>query len=371
MTSSRKTPDRKHVPADRARVRFHILYRLAPILILVSLLIMGLGRSAAPTAEELYREAERLIGEGRTEEAAARLKEAVALDPNHWMGLCRLGEIQAAAKQYAPAEQSLKDAVTLHPANGACQSRLAQVLLLVNKVQEAERALEMAAALLPDDEGVLYNLARVYEVTGRIDRAIETYARHLAVAPNNPRAEGEHLKLARMMAGSAQSAGAIDHYRAFLSLQPGRNDVRAEMAAGLMSASRFEEALPEFDRVIASGSVDAAALANAGSIHLLRGDLQIALDLLDRAVKADPNPIPPRLARATALAQMGDHAAAVEVLQGVTAGDPVNNRAWFLLGQSLMKLGRVEEARAALERHRAIHEKIMRERMSAEPQGHP
>jgi len=347
-----------------------MLRRCAPILIVMSRLSMGLGWSAAPTADELYREAERLIGEGRTQEAAARLKETVALDPNHWMGLCRLGEMQAAAKQYAPAEESLRAAVTLHPGNGACQSRLAQVLLLVNKVQEAERALERAAELLPEDEGVLYNLARVYEVTGRIDRAIETYTRHLAVAPNNPRAEGEHLKLARMMAGAGQTGGAIDQYRAFLSLQPGRSDVRAEMAAGLMSVSRYEEALAEFDRVIASGSADAAALANAGSIHLLRGNLQVSLDLLERAVKADPQPIPPRIGLATALAQMGDHARAVEVLQGVTAGDPENNRAWFLLGQSLMKVGRVEEARAALERHRAIHEKIMRERMTDKPEGH-
>ena len=371
MTPSSETADREHARAARAHVRFHSTHRSASVLLVVSLIATSFGCSAVPTADELYREAERLIGEGRTEEAAARLKEAVALEPTHWMGLCRLGEIQAAAKQYTAAEESLKAAVRLHPGNGACQSRLAQVLLLVNKVPEAERALEKAADLLPDDEGVLYNLARVYEVTGRIDRAIETYTKHLAGAPNNPRAEGEHLKLARMMAESGKSMGAIDHYRAFLSFQPGRNDVRAEMAAGLMSASRFEEALAEFDRVIASGTADAAALANAGSIHLERGDLQIALDLLDRAVKADPDPIPPRLALATALAQTGDHTRAVDVLQGVTAGDPQNNRAWFLLGQSLMKLGRVEEARAASERHRAMHETIMRERMSNKPQGHP
>ena len=345
--------------------------RWASLFLVVSCIATALGWSDAPSPDDLYREAERLIGEGRTEEAAARLKETVALDPNHWMAYCRLGEIQASAKQYALAEQSLEAAVALHPTNGACQSRLAQVLLLLNKVQEAERALEIAVNLLPDDEGVLYNLARVYEVTGRTDRAIETYAKHLAAAPNNPRAEGEHLKLARLMAGAGQSAGAIDHYRAFLSLQPGRNDLRSELAEGLMSASRYDEALVEFDKVIASGSANAASLANAGSIHLLKGDLPTSLELLERAVKADPQPIPPRLGLATALAQSGDHARAVEVLQRLTADDPENNRAWFLLGQSWMKLGRVEEARAALERHRAIHEKIMRERMSETPQGHP
>ncbi len=371
MTPPRVTAYRKPLPAAHAQMRFHIPHRLAPVLVVAWLHTTALGWSGAPTADELYREAERLIGEGRTDEAAARLKETVALDPNHWMGLCRLGEIEALAKQYVDAEESLKAAVALHPDSGACQSRLAQVLLRLDKVQEAERALEIAASLLPDDEGVIYNLTRLYEMTGRIDRAIETYAKHLAADPDNPRAEGEHLKLARMMAKAGQSAGAIDHYRAFLNLQPGRNDVRAEMGAGLMSASRYDEALAEFDRVITSGSADAAALANAGSIHLLRGELPISLDLLDRAVKADPIPIPPRLALATALAQTGDHTRAVEVLQGITAGDPENNRAWFLLGQSLMKLGRVEEARSALERHRAIHETIMRERMSNKPQGHP
>lgn len=157
----------------------------------------------------------------------------------------------------------------------------------------------------------------------------------------------------------------------FLASKPERHDVRAEMATALMQASRYPEALAQFDEVIAAGAADAKTLSGAGSICLLMKRLDRAVDLLGRAVRADPEDIPIRIAFATALARSGDHEHAVQVLESVTRDDPENNRAFFLLSRSLTKLGRTEEARRALERHQRIHEAIMRERMSGEARGHP
>ena len=344
------------------------------VLALIGMLLFCGGpvlRAAPETPDEIKGRADRAMAAGSTDEALALYGQALTLDPNHWPSLCRMGEIHAASRKYAEAEQELRKAVAINPGSGLCLSRLAQVLLVTEKPAEAEPFLQRAAELLPSDEGVLFNLARLYETTGRTEQALAAYQKYLAAAPASQRAPTAHLKVARMLSDSRKTDASVDHYRAFLKAQPSRMEVRAELGGLLMAASRYKEALVEYDQVLASGVADGAILANAGALCLLLEDTPRALDLLDRAVKADPAPIAPRIGLATVLAKTGDHERAVSLLSAVVKDEPDNNRAWFLMGQSLMKLGRTAEARSALQRHQEIHEKIMKERMSGGAQGHP
>ncbi|HET9481062.1 MAG TPA: tetratricopeptide repeat protein [Candidatus Polarisedimenticolia bacterium] len=326
---------------------------------------------APATADEHYARANELLVAGRPEEAAASLRAAIALDPNHWQSHCRLGEIHAASRRMEEAEQELRKAVAINPDAGPCLSRLAQVLLAGERLQEAEPLLARAAGLMSQDESVLFNLGRLYERTSRPELAVEIYRRQLDAAPAGRRSAATTLKVARLLSSLGKPADAAQYFREYLEGDAGRHDVRAELAASLFSASRYDEAMAEYDILIGAGAADAAALSNAGSICLLKQQLPRAVELLDRAVAGSPREIPPRIALAMALAQSGDHERTVTVLRGVTADDPENGRAWFLMGQSLLKLGRAQEGREAIARHQSIHEKLMRERMSGKPEGHP
>ena len=346
-------------------------FRAPAVITLIVVLAWQAVRAGPETPDEVKGRADQALAAGRTEEALSLYQQALTLDPNHWPSLCRMGEVHAASRRYAEAEQELRKAVAINPDSGTCLSRLAQVLLVNEKASEAEPFLLRASELLPSDEGVLFNLARLYETMSRPEQSLAVYQRYLAAAPSSPRAATAHLKVARLLAGARQTDAAVDNYRAFLKLQPGKPEVRAELGALLMGASRYKEALAEYEMVLAAGIADGPTLANAGALCLLLQDVPRALDLLDRSVKTDPTPIAPRIGLATVLAQTGDHARAVSLLSAVVKDEPENNRAWFLLGQSLMKLGRADEARAALQRHQEIHEKIMKERMSGEAQAHP
>lgn len=323
------------------------------------------------TPDEVKGRADQALTAGQTEQALSLYRQALTLDPNHWPSLCRMGEIHAASRRYPEAEEALRRAVAINPNSGPCLSRLAQVLLVGERAAEAEPFLARAVELLPNDEGVLFNLARLYETTGRPEPALAVYQKYLAAAPASQRASTAHLKVARMLAETRQTAAAVENYRAFLRAQPGRVEVRAELGSLLMGASRYKEALAEYDLVLAAGISDGPTLANAGAVCLLLQDMPRALELLDRAVKADPAPTATRIGLATVLAQTGNHERAVSLLSSVVTDDPEDTRAWFLMGQSLMKIGRTDEARAALERHQAIHEKIMKSRVSGQAQGHP
>jgi len=348
---------------------------LARVFVLCCCVAAGAAVTPAPAAEtpdELYARGQQALAAGRAEEAVSLFRQALAIDPDHWESLCRVGEIQAASRRFAEAEASLERAVSIRPDSGPCQSRLAQVLLVNGKMDEAEKALQRASALMPDDSAVLFNLARLYDNTDRPEQAVEVYRKFLAVDPQGRRSAAARLRLARLLVQVLKPEDAIDYYRTYLAGQPDIPEVRAELAAALMRASRYNEAMAEYDRVFAAGVADAPSLSNAGAIALLLHDLPRAVELLGRAVEADPKDIAARIALATALAQSNDNERAVTVLRTVTRDEPENMRAYFLLGQSLMKLGRTEEARQALERHREIHEAIMKERMSSDkPEGHP
>lgn len=344
---------------------------LAALLAVALLAAADPVRASAQSADERLAEAERLIAAGQADQAIVLLNEALALDPRHWRSLCRLGEAQMAAKRLPEAEKALREAVAIQPDAVPCLSRLAQILLMSERLSEAEPFLARAAALSPADASLIFNLARLYEQTERSEEAIESYRRFLAVSPPGPRAATARLKVARILASASRPLEAFEHYRAYLADQPDRHEVRAEYALHLMGASRYEESLAEYERVIAAGAADGVAYGNAGSICLLRHDLQRAVPFLEKAVSADPKEIPRRIGLGTAYAQSGEHARAVEVLRSVTVDDPVNTRAWFLMGQSLIKLGRADEGRQALDRHREIHEAIMKERMSGGAEGHP
>ncbi len=320
--------------------------------------------AAQQRADALYAEAEQLLAAGRSEEAAARLREAIASDPRHWRSHCALGQILASASRLEEAEAALEASVAVHP-DPSCMAVLAQVLLVGEKLERAEQVLRRAAALDGAAESVLYNLARLLDRSERLEEAVEVWERYIAVATDPARLAVARLRAARILVLLGRPVDAIERYRAALQSDPGKHDVRAELAAALMQASRIDAAWSEYEILLAAGAADAAALSNAGSICQLRRDLPRAVELLSRSVAMDRSSTPTRIALALAQAQSGQDAAAIGTLEAIVADDPENVKAWFLMGQSLRKVGRIEEAQKALQRHEQIHEKIMRERMAA------
>lgn len=351
----------------RTRARVATLLSAMAMAALIASEVADEAQGDQQQADALYAEAELLLSSGRSEEAAARLREAIASDPRHWRSHCALGQILAAASRLQDAEASYETSVAIHP-DPSCMARLAQVLLVQEKLERAEDVLRRAAALDGAAESVLYNLARLLDRSERFEEAVEVWERFIAVAADPARLVAARVRAARIYVLLGRPVDAIVPYRAALAADPGKNDVRAELASALMQSSRLDEAWSEYEILIAAGTLDAAGLSNAGSLCQLRGDLPRAVELLSRSVAMDRSSIPTRIALAMAQAQSGQDAAAIATLEAVVADNPEHVKAWFLMGQSLRKVGRLEEARKALQRHEQIHEKIMRERM-AEPGG--
>jgi len=121
-----------------------------------------------------------------------------------------------------------------------------------------------------------------------------------------------------------------------------------------LAEGEYREALwlvPPGARHPAAARLRAAAMAALGRIAAERGELQVALEQLGRAVQESPDSPQRALLleeRAGLLWQGGQSAAALRDLEQARAADPHRFRAAFQQAEYLRRLGRLDEAEALL-----------------------
>lgn len=156
-------------------------------------------------------------------------------------------------------------------------------------------------------------------------------------------------------------AGVAESLRlARQAVQLGRDDARVLAIAGFIigyGAHDFDNADQLIDRALAVNPNSYAALGSKAWAHIFWGDPTKAEELLDAAERMSPrDPFHYLLqtARAAALYQTDRFAEAEVQARAATLSNPAFDTSRQFLVASLVELGRVEEARAALSELRAI-----------------
>src|SRR5690349_14695134 len=113
-----------------------------------------------PTVKELVDEGVRFHDQGRYDEAIARYKQALAIEPDSSLALYELSNTYLAAKRYALCEEAgrkgLKKPGDLE---GPMYAMVASCLSSAGKPQEALRAFEDALNKHPNDAMLNFNIA--------------------------------------------------------------------------------------------------------------------------------------------------------------------------------------------------------------------
>lgn len=162
------------------------------------------------------------------------------------------------------------------------------------------------------------------------------------------------LRLQRVNNDSRAVITGEAHLRRFLETRPKHYEARRMLAAVLLSQHRFGEAIAEANRARAADPRDAWNYGVIGDGYLELGDYQRAFEAFDRMGQLTPGPS--AYARTSyALEIKGDLDGAFEFMRmaadGTSPNDP-ESQAWHFsqLGDLLMQLGRIGEARVAFER---------------------
>ncbi len=301
-----------------------------------------------------------LLQQGRTQEAASSLRQALDLGLNHpvLVSLFCDALLQSyPGQEIEEVEVRLSARLEKEPWDNAARLILAEYWLGLERVRESLEQLETILEVQPDhvealylsgkalkslgqarasgvrlsraavrlqslaagtapDSGTLYQLSLVYLEMGELDRAIESIRKALDLSPEDPLF---HITLARFLAQDWNTQGALQHYRKAVELAPSSYSVLSQYGLELARRDLNHEAVDILNR----------ALAVRPNYPLLMEISRILL-LLDRRVEAKPF-----LKQAVELA-------------------PEQPQAYYYLGRQAQSFGDYEEAarlyRSALER---------------------
>ena len=118
------------------------------------------------TAGSLFREGQRLLGEGQPEEALAKFEQSAELDDEQIATFTYIGNIAILLERYDKAETAFRKAIELEPDKGSGYSDLCRALSLQKKHDDALRACDEGVRLAPDSDVAVSTRIGAMEAAG-------------------------------------------------------------------------------------------------------------------------------------------------------------------------------------------------------------
>lgn len=225
---------------------------------------------------------------GNAEAARYRYEEALGLDPQLWeartalaWALRRLGEDEQALDE-------LNRVLDARPDDVKARLRRADLYRSLQQIDPALRDLEHALELQPESSEIHLRRAELLAEAGERNEAIIAYRRALELPMQRSDRAVAHRRVAILLTLSNQTAGAIEHYRAALELDPEFHRARLELAAALLRTGETETARNEFRRVRTVRGDDADAYLGESTALILLDRQREAAALLEEGLARLP-----------------------------------------------------------------------------------
>ncbi len=329
---------------------------LAPTLLLVNahlqlnepLKALALARDARrdyPTnASALQALGQAQLAAGETSSAIASFRALTEQLPNAAQTHHLLGMAYLKAQDSKSATASLNKALKLDPALLPAAIALSSLELQNGRTQEAlriARQIQQQQAANPlgyEFEGNVHMNTRAY------DSAIKAYN----MAYERGKSGGLAIKLATAQHQTDNPAGAYQTLTQWLTSHPDDIAVRAALGGAYQLDGKPQQAIEQYQKIIARYPDNIAALNDLGWLYHMQGDTR-ALEYAERAYKAAPAQPVVLDTLGWILVQKGDMKRGLDLLQQAASkasGIPVTQ---YHYASALSKAGREREARKVLE----------------------
>jgi protein O-GlcNAc transferase len=241
-----------------------------------------------------------LQGLGEMDAAAASWTSAVALSPEFVPAIHALGTVALDRQAYDEAIERFQTTLQLKPDFVEARYNLALALLGAGKVPEARTALEQARQERPDDAAVLIVLADLHLAEGRVQEARPLTERAVSVAPRDAAAQAVH---GSVLARQGDHAGALQAFTRAVELDPNDPNARLGLARAQLRLGAAAEAAGTLEALARELPRAAVVWVEWGTALAKLGQLEDAIEKLDRALEIDPSMVAAQVRRIGALAQ--------------------------------------------------------------------
>ena len=285
-----------------------------------------------------------LLAQGRVDEAEARFRSVLEDKPREVGALIGLGHVAAGRGDSQAALRHLEVAAEVAPDHLGLKTTIAHHLVLLGRHQDAEAWLHEAHALAPTDVAVLIALAQAARRRGDRAASLECFQQAAQLEPDRA---GLLAEAAHDLAALGQTEAAKTRFEAVLALDA--HETGALIGLGQLASGRGDHrsAIAWFEQAATSAPDHPGIRKAIGHAALQLGRLDMAEERLLQARSLDPRDVGTLASLATVHSRRGDAAGALHWF--AAASEIAPDAAEFALGvaDSLLELGRTEEARAA------------------------
>ena len=183
----------------------------------------------------------------RLQEAEARYRRALAIQPDYAPAYVNLGMVLVALQRPGEGIDAYRRAIDLGAADVDLDYRLANALLQAGKASEAIEYFQRAIAAGRRSAEAYGNLGLALVRAGRQDEAVVAYREALKINPGNGQL---HFTLGLLLVGRERPAEAIDVFRAGVALMPESAQGHNNLGGALATAGRTAEAIAEFEHAL-------------------------------------------------------------------------------------------------------------------------
>ncbi len=283
------------------------------------------------------------------EKAEAVLQKAVTDLPDQREA--KLVQVEFVFKQKGEkaAEALLKDYAAKDDGLGLKQA----LGMFYEKVAKADKAEEVFTAIVAEDpfspEGVdaMNRLAAMYATQGRKEEAQDLIAK---ILEDNPKDERALLLKGKMALAEGDTLEAVADFRSLLKQQPNSVDVRRLLARAHVAAGNLDLARNNLQKAVKVDERNAIARLELAELEMRMGSMSAAKKYVEEVLAMDPNQAQALNMLMSIQVKMQDTDGAIETAQAVQQSNPGSGLGYYLEGKLLQADRRLEESNESLKK---------------------
>ncbi|EAQ98949.1 XrtA/PEP-CTERM system TPR-repeat protein PrsT [Congregibacter litoralis] len=222
-------------------------------------------------------------------------REILQLEEKNIAAMRLLALALVAQGEYVESEQLYQQLATLKPDSVEDRTGLGATQLLLGDTASGIVELEKALAMDPKNAQLRERLIGAYLASDRIDLAREAVAGYQSESPDDTRPQ---IFAARFALQTGERDKAREIFESVLVKEPGNINANGGLAIMALNERNIDEARQHFYSILEFHPTNVQTLMNLATLEEQAGNTDAMLDALNRAMSADPQALPPRLALA-------------------------------------------------------------------------
>lgn len=232
-----------------------------------------------------YRQVEKLLDSGKTDEAISLLKQLASDQPTDWEAYNLLATIAIAQSRLDDADQLLQTAMNIDPTQARIWNNLGILEIKRGNTKTALTNFLVAEKNDPELTEALFNIATILQANKNFTKADEYYTRVITKQPEHLEA---HYKRAANRLGMQNYDGAVDDYMKVLELRPTLVSARADLGFAYIEMNKVLEAEIQFKQAVHDNPALARSWYGLGLAQHRLEAYQDAVLALTKAVELAP-----------------------------------------------------------------------------------